>query len=58
MDFAIPVAVENYRQRIAGFVAGGVLPLESDPASYDGHGNIARPRLDPPPPLVLFRIMS
>ncbi len=44
MDFHIPAVVEDYRQRIAGFVAREVLPLESDAAAYDGHGNIA-PRL-------------
>nr|WP_111299162.1 acyl-CoA dehydrogenase family protein [Paracoccus saliphilus] len=40
MDFTISPALEDLRTRIAGFVADRVLPLESDRASYDGHGNI------------------
>jgi len=40
MDFHIPAPVEAIRQRIAEFVAREILPLESGPASFDGHGNI------------------
>ena len=46
MDYTIPVAVEALRARIATFVAHEVLPLEGDPQSYDGHGNIAPALLD------------
>ena len=45
MDFTIPPRVEDFRARIAAFVEAHVLPLESDPAAYDGHGNIALPEL-------------
>ena len=45
MDFTIPPRVEDYRARIAAFVEAHVLPLESDPAAFDGHGNIALPEL-------------
>ncbi|KQT58468.1 acyl-CoA dehydrogenase [Methylobacterium sp. Leaf456] len=41
MDFSISPRVESYRQRIAAFVDAEILPLERDPSSYDGHGNIA-----------------
>ena len=47
MDFRIPPQVEDYRKRIAAFVADEVLPLEADKAAYDGHGNIALERLGP-----------
>ncbi|MBZ0262861.1 MAG: acyl-CoA dehydrogenase family protein [Hyphomicrobiales bacterium] len=40
MDFHIPVPIETMRQRIADFVAREILPLENEPASYDGHGSI------------------
>ncbi|MBS9721312.1 acyl-CoA dehydrogenase family protein [Tianweitania sp. BSSL-BM11] len=46
MDFTIPARVEDFRQRIADFVAREVLPLEADPASYDAHENIALPLLE------------
>ena len=46
MDFHIPAPVEDYRRRIAAFVEAELIPLESDPASYDSHGNIALPLLD------------
>jgi len=41
MDFTITPRVEAFRARIAAFVDAEILPLERDPASYDGHGNIA-----------------
>ena len=40
MDFTISPRVEDYRARIAAFVDTRIVPLESDPAAYDGHGNI------------------
>ena len=40
MDFTISPRVEDFRTRIAAFVEEEVLPVERDPASYDGHGNI------------------
>jgi acyl-CoA dehydrogenase len=40
MDFTISPRVEAYRARIAAFVDTHIVPLESDPAAYDGHGNI------------------
>jgi acyl-CoA dehydrogenase len=43
MDFRISPRVEDYRARIAAFVEREIVPLESDPASYDAHENI---RLD------------
>jgi acyl-CoA dehydrogenase len=43
MDFSLSPEHEDYRQRVAAFVAEHVLPLEADPAAYDGHENI---RLD------------
>ncbi|MCJ2018868.1 acyl-CoA dehydrogenase family protein [Methylobacterium sp. E-065] len=41
MDFTISPRVEEYRARIAAFVDAHILPLESEPSAYDGHGNIA-----------------
>ncbi|MCB1485340.1 MAG: acyl-CoA dehydrogenase family protein [Hyphomicrobiaceae bacterium] len=41
MDFTIPPSLEDYRRRIAAFVATEILPLESEPSSYDEHENIA-----------------
>ncbi|MCC7253976.1 acyl-CoA dehydrogenase family protein [Hyphomicrobium sp.] len=43
MDFRIPARSEHYRRRIAEFVERELIPLESDPASFDAHDNI---RLD------------
>jgi len=40
MDFCISARVEDYRRRIADFVAREILPLEQNRASYDAHGNI------------------
>jgi len=47
MDFHIPAEIEDWRSRIAAFVEEHVLPLESDRAAYDVHGNIALPVLEP-----------
>ncbi len=46
MNFEIPASVEHYRTRIAAFVEREIIPLESQSASYDGHGNIAHGLLD------------
>ena len=43
MDFTIPPRVEDFRARIARFVADEVLPVEEDRANWDEHENI---RLD------------
>jgi len=40
VDFTISPRVADYRDRIAAFVDTHILPLEADPAAYDGHGNI------------------
>jgi acyl-CoA dehydrogenase len=47
MDFQISDEIEQYRKRIAAFVDAHILPFESDPSAYDGHGNIALARLEP-----------
>ncbi len=41
MDFTIPPRVEEFRARIARFVADEILPVEADRAAWDAHGNIA-----------------
>ncbi|WP_337877017.1 acyl-CoA dehydrogenase family protein [Elioraea sp.] len=41
MDFTLPSEVEAIRQRVRRFVDDRLIPLEADPASYDGHENIA-----------------
>ena len=46
MDFTISPDIADLRDRIAAFVETQLLPLESDPTSYDDHENIALPLLD------------
>jgi acyl-CoA dehydrogenase len=46
MDFTITPELADLRDRIAGFVADHVLPLEADPSAWDAHENIAIPMLD------------
>jgi len=46
MDFRISPEIERYRAAIAEFVATEILPLESDPASFDQHQNIRIELLD------------
>jgi acyl-CoA dehydrogenase len=46
MDFALPPEAEALRARVRAFVAEEVLPLESDPASFDEHDNIRLDLLD------------
>jgi acyl-CoA dehydrogenase len=40
MDFHLTPQIEQYRVRIRGFVEENLLPLESDPSTYDEHENI------------------
>jgi acyl-CoA dehydrogenase len=46
MDFRIPPQVEDFRARIATFVARELVPIEADPSVYDAHENIRLDRLD------------
>jgi len=46
MDFRISPEVETLRLSIADFVAQHILPLESDRAAYDVHGNINESELE------------
>ena len=41
MDFTLPADVERVRAAIERFVRERLIPLESDPASFDEHENIA-----------------
>ena len=47
MNFEISPRIEDYRARIAAFVAREILPLEADPQSYDEHGNVTLDLLGP-----------
>ncbi len=40
MDFAISPELEIARQKVRALVHDEIIPLESDPANYDQHGNI------------------
>jgi acyl-CoA dehydrogenase len=40
MDFTLPPDLDAIRLRTRAFVAEHILPLESDPQSYDAHENI------------------
>jgi acyl-CoA dehydrogenase len=46
VDFCIPPDIADLRDQIAGFVDEHLIPLESDPASFDDHENIALPLLE------------
>ncbi|MBF9046936.1 acyl-CoA dehydrogenase [Rhodobacterales bacterium LSUCC0031] len=46
MDFTISPRIEDFRARIARFVADEVMPVEADRANWDAHGNIAHPPLE------------
>ncbi|MGY6411707.1 MAG: acyl-CoA dehydrogenase family protein [Alkalilacustris sp.] len=46
MDFTISPRTEDFRARIARFVADEILPVEGDRSAWDAHGNIALPRLE------------
>ena len=41
MDFELVADVENLRAKVKNFVDSRIIPLESDPGSYDAHENIA-----------------
>ncbi|MCH9013820.1 MAG: acyl-CoA dehydrogenase family protein [Proteobacteria bacterium] len=41
MDFSLPPEIESFRRRVRAFVAENIVPLESDPANFDPHENIA-----------------
>jgi acyl-CoA dehydrogenase len=45
MDFSLPPEIEALRERVREFVTRRIIPLESDPANYDEHENIAHPVL-------------
>ena len=47
MDFTISPRIEDFRQRIARFVEGHILPLEADRSAYDAHDNIRPEVLEP-----------
>lgn len=47
MEFTLSPVVEDYRTRIAAFVADEILPVEADRTSYDAHGNITEAALAP-----------
>ena len=40
MDFTLSPETERYRRAVRGFVAERLIPLETDPASFDAHENI------------------
>jgi acyl-CoA dehydrogenase len=46
MDFTLSPEIEDARRRVRAFVEDRILPLESDPASFDAHENIAEPVLE------------
>ena len=46
MDFSISPELDALRKRIAAFVERELIPLESDPAAYDAHENIAHAQLE------------
>ena len=41
MDFSLSPPIEAMRKRVRDYVNDRLIPLESDPASYDHHENIA-----------------
>lgn len=47
MDFEISAEIEDYRARIADFVAREILPVEQNRDSWDAYGNIAKDWLVP-----------
>lgn len=46
MDFSLAPEVDAIRRRIRSFVEDRLIPLESDPTSYDEHENITPPLLE------------
>ena len=47
MDFTISPRIEDYRARIARFVADEILPVEARPEAWDEHDNIANDWMAP-----------
>jgi acyl-CoA dehydrogenase len=47
MDFTLSPETEALRAKLRDFVEREIMPLESDPAAYDAHENIALDRLGP-----------
>ena len=47
MDFSLSPEIDALRLKVRAFVAQHVLPLEADPASYDGYENIRFDVLEP-----------
>jgi len=47
LDFSLSPEIEALQKRIRDFVAAEILPLESDPATYDDHENIRPDLLEP-----------
>ncbi len=47
MDFTLTPEIEDYRARVRAFVDAEIIPLESEAANYDQHGNIADHVLEP-----------
>jgi acyl-CoA dehydrogenase len=45
MDLSLPAPLEDYRRRYRDFVREVVLPLDTDPASFDAHQNLRADRL-------------
>ncbi len=45
MDFTLSPAEDDYRARVADFVAERILPMEVDPENFSEHENIPEPRL-------------
>lgn len=41
MDFTITPRIEDFRARLARFVADEILPVEARPEASDAHGKIA-----------------
>jgi acyl-CoA dehydrogenase len=46
MDFALSPEIDGVCRRIRAFVDERIIPLESDPASYDGHENLSEDLLE------------
>ncbi|WP_349368905.1 acyl-CoA dehydrogenase family protein [Salinarimonas sp.] len=46
MDLTISPRIEDFRARIARFVADEILPVEAERANWDAHGNIASAPLE------------
>ncbi|MDY8110617.1 acyl-CoA dehydrogenase family protein [Fulvimarina sp. 2208YS6-2-32] len=46
MDFTLSPELEALRTQVADFVASEIIPLESRPEAYDGHGNIGESHLE------------